>query len=168
VQLAHLRPDLRFSGLRGNIATRLAKSEEFDAILMAKAALDRLGLSPDITDVLDAAVLVPQVGQGALAIECRADDDETRALLARIEDPSARWRLEAERAFLAELGGDCTLPAGAHAVVDGDELRLTGVLASRDERDLRRYEARGRDAVALGRSVARALFDEVDGDDAVR
>jgi hydroxymethylbilane synthase len=168
VQLANLRSDLRFTGLRGNVNTRLATLGEYDAIVMAQAAIDRLSLAVGAHQVLDAYVVVPQVGQGALAIECRADDEVTRALLSGIEHAATRWAVDAERAFLAELGGDCALPAGAHAVVEADELHLTGVLASRDERTLQRHVATGADAVALGRQVARALVTELGGDVAVR
>jgi hydroxymethylbilane synthase len=162
VQLAHTRPDLHFSGLRGNIATRLTRVGEFDAVVMAKAALDRLELRPPVVDVLDPALVVPQVGQGALAIECRADDAALLALLEAITDDTARRALDAERAFLIELGGDCNLPAGAHAVVDGDTLQVTGVLASPDERVLRRVTLDGTDGEALGREVARRLLTEVE------
>ncbi len=128
-QLAWHRPDLVFSELRGNIATRLAKAEAFDAIVMAAAALDRLEIDPGVVDRLGREVMVPQVAQGALAVECRADDPATRELLAAIEDPETRRVVDAERAFLLELGGDCSLPAGAHAVsVDGD-IELIGMLA---------------------------------------
>jgi hydroxymethylbilane synthase len=168
VQLAALRPDLRFTGLRGNVNTRLAKLGEFDAIVMAQAAIERLALPVGVHEVLEAHVLVPQVGQGALAIECRADDASTRELLAGIQHAASRWAVDAERAFLAELGGDCALPAGAHAVVDADQLHLTGVLASRDEKTVQRKAATGADADALGRSVARALVAELDGDVPVR
>jgi hydroxymethylbilane synthase len=161
VQLAALRPDLRFSGLRGNIATRLSKVGTYDAVLMALAALERLDLHPDIVDVLDAATFVPQVGQGALAIECRADDTATRSLLARIEHAPTRRAVDAERAFLAELGGDCTLPAGAHATIVGDQVHLDGLLASTDERTLHRRAVRGADGESLGRSLARALRDDL-------
>jgi hydroxymethylbilane synthase len=165
VQLAHLRPDLRFTGLRGNVNTRLAKQRDYDAIVMAQAAIDRLALPVGRSQVLDVEMLVPQVGQGALAVECRVDDDATRAFLTSIQDAATRWAVDAERAFLAELGGDCALPAGAHAVIEGAGLRLTGVLASRDEVTLARHVASGRDAVTLGRSVARALVAEL-GDSA--
>jgi hydroxymethylbilane synthase len=129
---------------------------------MAKAALDRLELSPPVVDVLDSDVVVPQVGQGTLAVECRAEDDELVALLEAITDPDSRRTLDAERAFLAELGGDCNLPAGAHAVVAGGRVRLTGVLASTDETVLRRITLEGTDGEATGRELARRLLDEVE------
>ncbi len=119
VQLAHLRPDLRFAELRGNMATRLSKAADFDAIVVAAVALERLGLADQLTEVLPATLMVPQVAQGALVVECRSGDDDAglRELLARIEHPRSRLAVDAERAFLSELGGDCTLPAGAHATV---------------------------------------------------
>jgi hydroxymethylbilane synthase len=157
VQLAERRPDLRFSGLRGNIATRLSRLGEFDAIVMAKAALDRLVLTPDVVDVLDVEVMLPQVGQGALAVECRAADAATSALIARIEHAPSRRTFDAERAFLDELGGDCDLPAGAHAVLAGDRITLRGVLAARDASTVLREQAAGDDPEHLGRAVARAL-----------
>ncbi len=157
VQLLEHRPDLRFSGLRGNIATRLGRLGEFDAIVMAKAALDRLELAPEIVDVLAVDVMLPQVGQGALAIECRAGDAPTTRALQAIEHGEARRVLDAERAFLDELGGDCDLPAGAHAVLHGADVELHGMLASRDGRTVLREHARGADGDALGRAVARAL-----------
>lgn len=119
VQLAHLRPDLRFAELRGNMATRLRKAGDFDAIVVAAVALQRLGLADQLTETLPATLMVPQVAQGALVVECRSGDHdaELRELLARIEHPPSRLAVDAERAFLSELGGDCTLPAGAHATV---------------------------------------------------
>lgn len=161
VQLLRARPDLRFSGLRGNIATRLSRLGEFDAIVMAKAALDRLGLAPDVVDVLDVHVMLPQVGQGALAVECRIDAPSVRAALGALDDPVGRRTLEAERAFLDELGGDCDLPAGAHALHHGAQIEVRGVLASRDGATLAREARRGVDGPALARELARALRDRV-------
>jgi len=168
-QLAWHRPDLVFSDLRGNIATRLTKAADFDAVVMAAAAIDRLGETPAIVDRLDPLILLPQVAQGALAIECRTDDHACRELLAAIEHAPSRRVVDAERAFLAELGGDCSLPAGAHCVVlDGGiegEIRLTGMLSSLDGRVLIREPRTGNDPDALGRSVARYLLDDCGGTD---
>lgn len=131
-QLAVVRPDLSFAELRGNMATRLAKAAEFDAIVVAAVAFERLGLVEHLSEVLDPHVLVPQVGQAALAVECRSGDDEVVGLVRSIEHPESRLRVDGERAFLAELGGDCSLPAGAHAHLDRDgTLVLTAVLADR-------------------------------------
>ena len=164
-QLAFHRPDLRFSELRGNIATRLAKAGAFDAIVMAKAALDRLepelrasGSMPEIVDVLDPAVMTPQVGQGALAVECRAGDDVFRRLVA-IEHAPSRRAVDAERAFLAELGGDCNLPAGAYATLVSDEIQITGVLCAPNQPMLVKETRLGRDPQLVGRLVARNLIE---------
>jgi len=166
-QLAHMRPDLRFEGLRGNIATRLARAERDDiaAVVMAAAALDRLGLSERIAERLDPDVMLPQVGQGALAVECRADDTDTRCLLDRIEHSPSRRVVDAERGFLAELGGDCSVPAAAHATIAGDRLRVRGLVASADGGTVVRHELAGpaSSGAALGRSVARQLLDDHGG-----
>ena len=119
-QLANLRPDLTFTGLRGNLATRLAAvgTGGIVAVVVAKAAVDRLEWRPPEgleLEVLEPEVMVPQVGQGALAVECRRDDMTTRSLLEAIDDPVAGPLVGAERAYLAALGGGCTLPVGAHA-----------------------------------------------------
>lgn len=159
-QLAWLRPDLVFCELRGNIETRLAKAAGFDAIVMAAAALDRLGLAPAVVDVLDPSVMLPQAGQGALAVECRAGDAAVLEALAAIEHRTSRLAVDAERAFLAELGGDCTVPAGAFAVAGADGLiDLTGLVASPDGRRVARERRSGADPAELGRSVARLLLE---------
>ena len=158
VQLAEQRPDLRFADLRGNIDTRLAKAEGFDAIVVALVALERLGRTPAVVDVLDVDLMVPQVGQGALAVECRADDAELRGLLSAIDDPVSRRCVAAERAFLAALGGDCTIPAGAHAQLLGDAVQLRGVLATAEGEPLRRATVRGDDGAQAGRELAEILL----------
>jgi hydroxymethylbilane synthase len=155
-QLAWLRPDLRFGELRGNIGTRLEKAAAFDAIVMAKAALDRLGLTPAVVDPLPVDVVVPQVAQGALVVECRADDERLRDLLAAVEDAATRRVVDAERAFLIELGGDCDLPAGAHGVIDGGRVRLTAVLAAGAPVVVHRVEVAD-EPVAAGTDAARRL-----------
>ncbi|MFN0089713.1 MAG: hydroxymethylbilane synthase [Acidimicrobiales bacterium] len=160
VQLAALRPDLRFAGLRGNVDTRVARAGEFGAIVLAAAALARLGLHAHIAEVLAPEVMVPQACQGTLAVECRADDAATRALLAGIEHAPTRLTFEAERSFLAALGADCSLPAGAHCTIGGGgRLTLTGVLADSAESSapLRR-SAEGRDPAELGSAVAAELL----------
>ena len=164
VQLANLRPDLLFCDLRGNLATRLAAVDDVTAVVVAAAGVDRLAWTPPAgveVERLEPGVMLPQVGQGALAVECRADDDRTRTALGAIDDVAVRRAVEAERAFLAELGGGCTLPVGAHAVADPEAgLALTGMVASDDGRVVLRHADRGADPVALGRAVARYLLDE--------
>jgi hydroxymethylbilane synthase len=161
-QLADLRPDLTFDGLRGNIPTRLAKAADYDAIVVAAVALERLELAGRMADVLPTSVMVPQVAQGALAVECRSDDEAARTALAAIEHAGSRRAVDAERAFLAELGGDCDLPAGAYATA-GDALQLEGLLASLDGRIVLRHRAEGAEPEALGRAVARHLLDRAGG-----
>lgn len=165
VQLAALRPDLVFVGLRGNIATRLGNLDACDALIMANAAIGRLGLSLDAVDVLTPSQMIPQVGQGSLAIECRADNAELRSILARIDHAPSRRLLEAERGFLLELGGDCDLPAGANAVAQPDgSLQLTAMLCSPDESKLERVtltSASGEPPEQLGRSAARQLVERL-------
>jgi hydroxymethylbilane synthase len=162
-QLAWLRPDLLFEGLRGNIPTRVARATEVGAVVVAAAALERLGLQGRADEVVEPSVLVPQVGQGALAVECRADADTTRQVLAAIEDPASRRCVDAERAFLAELGGDCDLPAGAYATADGGDLRLDAFLASLDGQVMLRDQAAGSDVDGLGQGLARRLLDDCGG-----
>ena len=163
-QLAWHRPDLTFSELRGNIATRLERAASFDAIVMAAAALDRLALEPQTVDRLDPSLLLPQVGQGALAVECRADNVELIEMVKAIEHEPTRRAVDAERAFLVELGGDCDLPAGAHATVGADgAIELEGLLASLDGHIVLRERRSGRDGDELGRAVARHLLDDSGG-----
>ncbi|MEZ5139417.1 MAG: hydroxymethylbilane synthase [Acidimicrobiales bacterium] len=168
VQLASLRPDLVFTDLRGNMATRLSKVPEGGAIVVAAVALQRLQLADEISEILSTDDLVPQVGQGALAVECREEDGPIVRLLQSIEHAPSRLRVDAERAFLAELGGDCDLPAGAHAVLlddlgegdgSGTQLRLSAILASDGSPRARVARARqvGDDPVALGTAVAQDL-----------
>lgn len=157
VQLAALRPDLRFVELRGNMATRLGKVPDGGAIVVAAAALQRLALAEHISEVLAVETLLPQVGQGALAIECRADDDPTAALLAPVEHALSRRLVDAERAFLATLGGDCDLPAGAHAQLTLDDAVHVRALLADDTDHLHRAEAAGPDGAALGQDLARRL-----------
>lgn len=156
-QLASLRPDLVFDELRGNIATRLEKAAEFDAIVMAAAALERLGEEPAVVDLLTASQMVPQVGQGALAIECRVDDGVARAGLAAISHAESLRVFECERGFLRELGGDCSLPAGAHGTISDDGIRLTGFLASEDLRRSEQIVMSGAAGPELGAKLATEL-----------
>jgi hydroxymethylbilane synthase len=127
-QLASVRPDLRFLELRGNIHTRLEKVPPGGAIVMAAAALDILGLLDEVTAYLPPDTFVPSPGQGCVAIECRAGDEEIVEVLAAIDDDRSRRAVEMERAFLAELGSGCSLPVGAHA----SETTLTAFLANED------------------------------------
>src|SRR5271167_1600199 len=121
-QLAALRPDLVFTDLRGNMARRVAVAEEgkASAVVIAVAAMDRLGWAGRVSAVLDPVDVLPQAGQGAIAVQCRADDAGTRELLAAIDHAPSQRALRAERAVLAGLGGSCTVPVGAYAEPAGD------------------------------------------------
>ncbi len=163
-QLAWLRPDLTFAGLRGNMETRLAKADGFDAIVVAAAALHRLGRADRMTEVLEPHVMLPQVAQGALAVECREADDDTLALLADLDHRLSRLAVEAERAFLREVGGSCDLPVGAYATVDPEGgIHLEAMVATGDGRVVLRHRDEGDDPVELGRKVARHLLDDAGG-----
>lgn len=168
-QLASLRPDLTFVGLRGNIATRLAVldrhpdseslDDQVDAVLVAAAAMTRLGIVGREIEVLEPDLMVPQVGQGSLAVECRDTDQRMIEMLGVIDHAETRRVLEAERSFLETLGGDCDLPAGAHAVVaPSGDLSITGILASIDGRVVLREVAEGADTIAVGRALAEKLL----------
>jgi hydroxymethylbilane synthase len=130
-QLKHLRPDLIIKELRGNVDTRLRKLDEgqYDAIILATAGLRRLGLEERISAPIEIEEMLPAVGQGALAVETRDDDDETLRLLAALEHQPTRAACMAERALLRELGGGCQLPIAAHAEVFENRLQLSGLVA---------------------------------------
>jgi hydroxymethylbilane synthase len=163
-QLAALRPDLTFGELRGNIPTRLERAAGFDAVVVAAAALDRLGLAERATERLEPSVLLPQVGQGGLAVECREDDDDTLVALRDIDDVAAHAEIRAERAFLEQLGGGCSLPCGALARRSDDgTIGLEVLLASLDGRVVIRTRGAGTDPEALGADVARRLLEDEGG-----
>src|SRR5215212_612833 len=137
-QLLAARPDLKIESLRGNVDTRLRKALEgqYDAIILAGAGLTRLGLGGHVTEWLPLEVMLPAPGQGALAVQCRIDDETTLGLLSALDDESTRRAVVAERAFLRGLGGGCALPVAAYAetIVEANVpgLRLTGLVVSID------------------------------------
>lgn len=118
-QLIRIRPDLQFVDLRGNIQTRLSKIPSGGAIVMAVAALEILGLTSEIAEMLDIDTAVPMVGQGSVAVEARTDDVRALEMLSAIDHGASRRAVETERAFLAELGAGCSQPIGAHLTSDG-------------------------------------------------
>ena len=163
-QLAWVRPDLRFEELRGNIATRIEKVPVGGAVVMAYAALERLGLSGLAAEILPISTMLPQVGQGALAIQCRVRDELAAEVARSIDDVASHRCLDAERAFLAELGGGCELPVGALGVVRPDgEVELQGLVASLDGLVLLRRAMSGPDAAQLGRALAAEIRDRCGG-----
>lgn len=176
-QLHAYRADLRTESLRGNVDTRLRKALDpagpYDAIVLAAAGLERLGCSDTITEVIVPGVMLPAPGQGAVGVQCRADDARALDLLAPLDDRSTRCAVSAERAFLQQLDAGCRLPVSAYATLDGDELHLTGRVSDLD--GARSLTVRGTalidDAMALGVRLAEqalaqgaaALLDAVRG-----
>ncbi len=163
--LLERRPDLSVVGLRGNMATRLsALTRGVDAIVAAVAALERLGLDDQVSERLDVVWFTPQVGQGALALECREQDAATIAALATIDDLAAHVAVRTERAFLIELGAGCTIPAGAHAQVgEVGQVEISGAMVGADGGRSVRATLRGTDPEALGAALARHLRDDLRG-----
>ncbi len=165
-QLTALLPGARISPLRGNVGTRLRRLEEdgdapFDAIVLAMAGLRRLDLGAGLNLApLDPSEVLPAVGQGALAIECREEDHELRELLAVIDDAETAHRVAAERAFLAEIEGSCQVPVAAYAELEEGVLHIRGLVASLDGETVVRSEARGTpgEAAEMGRRVAAEVF----------
>jgi len=160
------RPDLVIVPLRGNVDTRLRKLEEglVDATVLAFAGLRRLGLERRATEVLDPAVMLPAIGQGALAIQCRASDEATRARLATVDDAETSMRVAAERGVMTALEADCRTPVAAHATRDGDTLFLRAMLAEPDGTRVRFGERRvawpsdPADAARLGQDLGDELL----------
>jgi hydroxymethylbilane synthase len=162
-QLKHLRPDLDLRDLRGNVDTRLRKVEsgEYEAVMVAKAGLDRLGLSQRISEVLSPEVCMPAVGQGAIAVECRLKDTEAGGLLAPLDDAETRTAIIAERALLAALQGGCQVPLGAWARIERGELVLDACICSVDGLQYvkQRATAPPDQAAQLGEHMARVLIE---------
>ena len=163
-QLSRLRPDLQFAELRGNIATRLDKIPAGGAIVMAVAALEILDLTSRIAEILDVDVAVPMVGQGCVAGECRHDDAVALEALAAVDHRATRRAVECERAFLAELGGGCSLPVAAHL---DDQNVLRAFVASDDGRDSVQLEGvigDSDDHLLVGAAAARECRARLDAD----
>jgi hydroxymethylbilane synthase len=162
-QLRHHRPDLDFRELRGNVDTRLRKVEsgEYDAIVLSKAGLDRLGWSAKITEPLSTEISLPAVGQGAIAIESRVKDQETADVLGKLDDNETRTAIIAERALLAKLQGGCQVPVGAWARFERNELIMEAVVCSVDGTQYVRQKATApaEQAAQLGEHLAQVLID---------
>jgi hydroxymethylbilane synthase len=162
LQILGLRPDLTVRGIRGNVDTRIGKQHagEFDSVVLALAGLSRLGRAAEATDVLPVDVMIPAPGQGALAIQCRANDGEVRKDLLHIHDFATAVCVNAERAFLIALGAGCSVPAAGHARLAADGwVEFLGLYADEHgevRRVVRRAEAE--DSLELGKSVALELM----------
>jgi hydroxymethylbilane synthase len=160
-QLLARRQDLVILPLRGNVDTRLRKvmNGEYDAIVLAYAGLARLGLQAQITETFPLDVMLPAPGQGALAVQCRADDEETIKLLAAIHHPITAAAVDAERAFLSGLGGGCSLPVGAFAQKNNGQIILTGAVISTDGKQAIRLSAVDKDPHELGERLAGLVLE---------
>jgi hydroxymethylbilane synthase len=159
-QARALRPDVTLTDLRGNVETRIRKLREgqYDAILLALAGLLRLGRQDEATEVLDPERFLPAPGQGAIALECRADDAQVRAAVAPLDHAPTTGAVTAERAFLAALGGGCNVPLGAYARWVPEGLRLGAFVARADGSVLVRGERTGAEPEAVGRALAEELL----------
>jgi hydroxymethylbilane synthase len=167
-QVLQRRPDLCLVNIRGNVETRLRKLEEqgLDALILARAGLERLGLAAAITEVLDPSWMLPAVGQGALGLECRVEDTPTLDLVRQLNHPATWYAVQAERALLRALGGGCQVPIGAFTTVNSDSLTLCGAVIQPDGR--RRIDGRASgllgDADELGRGLAAELLQRGAGE----
>lgn len=157
-------PHVEIKWIRGNIDTRLQKlqDEDYDAIILAAAGLKRMGWSDDIvTSYLDKETLVPAIGQGALGIECRSDDQELLDLLNQVHNQNVADCVTAERTFLKQMDGSCQVPIGGYATKDEDgTIEFTGLIMSTDGKERYQHTARGKDPVQLGQEVSQVLKDQ--------
>jgi len=161
-QLKAIRPDLVFRSIRGNVDTRLKKLDdgEYDAIILAAAGLNRLGLGGRISEHLSVEQSLPCPGQAALGIECCSDASEVRALVSVLNDPVVEDCVLTERAVSRALGGDCSLPLAAFCNIEEGELRVRCLLSNVDGSRIIRGSARGNDSESVGREAANQLFDQ--------
>jgi hydroxymethylbilane synthase len=164
-QMLHRRPDLRLVNIRGNVETRLGKlaeQPELAGVVLAHAGLVRLGLAAAITEILDPQWMLPAVGQGALGLECRADDQATLSALAALDDPATRQAVLAERAFLRGLGGGCLVPIGAAGMASDSVVSLRGVVLDKEGRRRIGGEKSGpaTEAEQVGKALADRLLEQ--------
>ncbi|MEA4926487.1 MAG: hydroxymethylbilane synthase [Syntrophomonadaceae bacterium] len=162
-QLRALRPDLHMVNMRGNVETRIKKmqAEDLDGIILAYAGVARLGFSDRINEIIDTDLILPAVGQGAIAVELRDDDGEARQAVAPVDDWHTRWATQSERSLLRELEGGCQVPIASLARVEGDMIHLEGLVASMDGQRIIRGSQSGplQEAVEIGKLLARNLLD---------
>ncbi|MFD1414024.1 hydroxymethylbilane synthase [Oceanobacillus jeddahense] len=162
-QILAARPDLEIKWIRGNVETRIRKlnEEDYDAIILAVSGLKRVGLSEDlITEYLDPEICVPAVGQGALAIESRADDLELKEIVQKIHDEYTARTVLAERTFLQLLEGGCQVPIGGYAYLDGEEIILVSLVGTPDGKTILKEVVRGNDPVQVGTEAAEILMKQ--------
>jgi hydroxymethylbilane synthase len=159
VQLMSMHRNLSIESLRGNVDTRLRKLDagEYDTIILAAAGLRRLGWENRISERISVDVMIPAVGQGALAIETRDDAGEAYQIARTLNHDPSRIAITAERAFLAVFGGGCQVPIGAHATIDGKDIYLRAFVSEPDGSHARRGELTGTDPLAVGQELANRL-----------
>ncbi len=162
-QILYLRPELQIVPLRGNVDTRLRKlkTERLDSVVLALAGLERMGFKNEVTESFPVDVFIPAPGQGAIAVECREDDVEVAQILSKINHEDSRIAASAERAFLEKLGGSCEVPVGCYAVIKRDRIKILGLIASPDGREMIREEVEGplKNHKASGRELARRILE---------
>jgi hydroxymethylbilane synthase len=158
------RPDLEVKWIRGNVETRLRKlkEEEFDAIVLAAAGLKRLEFPADtVTEYLHPDMCVPAVGQGALGLECRSDDEDVIELLRKINEETTARTVTAERTFLHRMEGGCQVPIAGYATIQAnDEISLTALVGSPDGKTIIKETLQGNNPVQLGEEIAKRLMDQ--------
>ncbi|WP_088103728.1 hydroxymethylbilane synthase [Halalkalibacter urbisdiaboli] len=163
-QVLAARPDLEVKWIRGNVETRLRKlkEEEFDAIILAAAGVKRLGFPEEIvTEYLDPEMCVPAVGQGALGLECRSDDQDVIELLKKLNEEATARTVTAERTFLHKMEGGCQVPIAAYATIqDNDEISLTALVGSPDGKTIIKETLQGNDPIKLGEDISQLLMNQ--------
>lgn len=162
-QLLHARPDFDIQPIRGNIDTRIRKMTEgqYDAIVLASAGLERLGLDETVYhQELTPEVMLPAIGQGAIALECRKDNTEVLQMLQKMEHTETAIAVTAERAFLNSMDGSCTFPVGAYSLPKGDTYELTGMIGSENGKIILKKTMQGDDPVVLGKAVAAKMIEQ--------
>ena len=168
-QLKQVNSNILFEGLRGNVETRIGKLDDgkYDAIILAAAGIIRLGLAERITEFISFSHVLPAVGQGAIGIECRTNDETTQQLIAPLNDKDTSLCVLTERAFSRRLNGGCQLPIASHAVIENNQIKVDGLVARLDGSKVIRLQKIGEleDADKIGSSLAEALLDN--GADAI-
>ncbi|GGA86012.1 hydroxymethylbilane synthase [Ornithinibacillus halotolerans] len=162
-QILAFRPDLEIKWIRGNIETRIRKlnEENYDAIILAVSGLKRVGLNEElITEYLEPEICLPAVGQGALAIECREDDNELRSMLAKINDEYTTKTITAERTYLNLLEGGCQIPIGGYAYLEENEVVLQALVGTPDGKTILKEVVRGEDPIQVGKEAAEKLLSQ--------